>query len=384
MADRTGPRVAVVGGGVFGVTAALHLARAGCAVTLYEQGADLLLGASNVNQRRLHRGYHYPRSPETAREVVEGIRTFVEEYPEAVVADQRHYMAIARTGSLTTAEQYLRFCDEVGLEYREERPSFLRRRSVEVSLRVREYGLDVDTLRRICWRRLRRAGVTVRLRHRVGLTDLRDYDRVTLAAYAGLNHLARGIPGPGDEYQFEVCEKPVVRLPAPYRGTSVVVLDGPFLSVDPLANTDLFLVGNVTHAIHATTVGVLPLVPRGVAGLLDNGVHPPCAHSRFRAFVAAGREFFVGFEQARHDGSMFTVRSVLPNLDRTDARPTLVRRLDERTVSIFSGKIATCVDAARQAVRLVTGDGAPPSALADRAPPRWASGRTATRSGAPT
>jgi hypothetical protein len=44
---------------------------------------------------------------------------------------------------------------------------------------------------------------------------------------------------------------------------------------------------------------------------------------------------------------MFSVRAVLPNVDATDERPTLVER-DGNVVSILSGKICTAVTAARQ------------------------------------
>ena len=53
---------------------------------------------------------------------------------------------------------------------------------------------------------------------------------------------------------------------------------------------------------------------------------------------------------------MFTIRTVLPNTDATDTRPTLVHRVSERLVTLFSGKIGTCVVAADQVVSLVRSD----------------------------
>ena len=49
-------RVAIVGGGIYGATVAIVLARNGHTVTLLERSPDILLGASGVNQCRLHRG----------------------------------------------------------------------------------------------------------------------------------------------------------------------------------------------------------------------------------------------------------------------------------------------------------------------------------------
>ena len=50
---------------------------------------------------------------------------------------------------------------------------------------------------------------------------------------------------------------------------------------------------------------------------------------------------------------MFVLRVVLPYVEATDARPTQVTRIDERTVSVFSGKVVTAVDAASEIVALV-------------------------------
>jgi hypothetical protein len=122
---------------------------------------------------------------------------------------------------------------------------------------------------------------------------------------------------------------------------------------DPLGSSDLFVLGNVVHAIHHVSVGRVPDVPEELQGLLDAGIIAAPRGSNIDRFIAAGSEFFEEFERAEHVGSMFTVRAVLPGLDGTDERPTLVRDIDDRTVSVFSGKIDTCIRAAKETARLV-------------------------------
>ena len=69
-------RIAVVGGGIFGTTAALYAARAGHTVHLFEKRPSLLREASGINQYRLHRGYHYPRSTDTALSALQAESSF--------------------------------------------------------------------------------------------------------------------------------------------------------------------------------------------------------------------------------------------------------------------------------------------------------------------
>ena len=73
----------------------------------------------------------------------------------------------------------------------------------------------------------------------------------------------------------------------------------------------------------------------------------------FPRFRDAAAEFFPDATELEHVGSMFTIRTVLPGLDATDERPTLVTAVDERLVTVFSGKVGTCVRAAEEVAAIV-------------------------------
>ncbi|WP_274918207.1 FAD-dependent oxidoreductase [Streptomyces sp. WZ-12] len=356
-------RIAVVGGGIFGATTAVELARTGYSVVLFEQSHTLLSAASSANQRRLHRGYHYPRGMDTVAAVMRAFGAFKTEYGAAIHNRSAHYVAIAKRNSLVTAERYLAFCDRVGLPYREEYPPFLRRRSVELSVRIAEAHIDINELRRLCSARLAAAGVEVRLRTRADRRTLREFDQVVLATYSSINALHPGPVSALPEYQFEVCEKPLVALPPMYLGHSLVIMDGPFMCLDQVAGTRRFLLGNVDHAIHATTVGPYPLIPGPLMQYVNAGLVRRPQVTRFPDFQRFARRYVTGFAEAGHLGSYFTVRAVLPHVETTDDRPTLVRRLDDRTVALFGGKIATCVASARQVAGLLREGGWQPLAV---------------------
>ena len=350
---RTGSqRIAVVGGGIFGATAAIELAERGHRVELFERSDDLLSSASGINQYRLHRGYHYPRSRETAMDCRNSEPEFRAAFPEAVADGGDHFYAIAARDTLTSGPDYLEFCRALELDFEIEHAPVLRRDAVSLSVRVRETMFDPGTLRRLVWERLRQAGVAVSLNTEIEAPDLDDYDHVVIATYANVNRL---LPEEATRraYQFEVCEKPVVRLPDRYAGQSVVVMDGPFMCFDPIGSSDLFVLGNVVHAIHHVSIGRVPDVPPEYRGLLDRGIIESPPITNIERFIAAGSEMFEDFDRMEHVGSMFTIRAVLPGVDVTDARPTLVREIDERTISVFSGKIDTCLRAANEVARLI-------------------------------
>ena len=65
-------KIAVIGGGLFGITAYIKLKRKGFDCSLFEKKKDLLCGASTNNLNRVHFGYHYPRDDETAKQSYKG------------------------------------------------------------------------------------------------------------------------------------------------------------------------------------------------------------------------------------------------------------------------------------------------------------------------
>lgn len=345
-------RCAVIGGGIFGVTSALKLAAAGHAVVLFEKESDILQAASGINQYRLHRGYHYPRSHDTIASCLTAEPLFRMFYDEAVMLDEiDHYYCIARQGSFVSGDEYIAVCDQHGLEYERRMPPVMDQSQITLSIKVREALIDPVALRRICHQRLRAAGVELRCGQAVTLADVADFDRRVLALYAASN---MGLPSDDQRaYQFELCEKLVVQLPASFAGLSVVIMDGPFTCIDPFGRTGYHVMGNVVHAIHATNVGPRPEIPDDLASYLNQGVIEHPARTNFERFMETARQFMPSIVAAEHIGSMYTVRTVLPRVEATDERPTLVRRLDERTVQIFSGKFGNCVEAANRVVELM-------------------------------
>ena len=177
--------------------------------------------------------------------------------------------------------------------------------------------------------------------------DFDDYDYVVIATYAKINELL----DESIQYQYEVVEKPVVKLPEQYKNKSVVVMDGPFMCLDPYKD-GYHVLGHVEHAIHSTNVGDYPMVlNKHIVEYLNNGVvHNPHV-TKINKFIEAGMEFFEDFDKLEHIGSMFTIRTVLAHREHDDARPTIVTQEAHNVYTIFSGKIGTCVQAANELVR---------------------------------
>jgi hypothetical protein len=333
-------RVAVIGGGVFGATAAVELANSGAQVDLFEAGRDILDGTTSRCQARLHSGYHYPRSDSTAAAAKAGAVEFSGRFPEAIRIAEHHY--VIAEDSKVSADDYLDFCDRLGLPYEVVYPTLVHH--AQVTVRVPEAFVDVPVLRRTLRRELGLAGVRVNLGHWADPGSLRGYDLTVVATY--------GQPW-SRPLRYEVCEVALVEL-GHYANQSFVVLDGEFVSLDPYNRTHMLY--DVQHTVHHANVGYAPEIPEHLAPLLGRWGAAPTNVSRVDDMLdSASRHLRMmgrhGQGVAIYHGSLFSVRAVLPDVDATDERPTLVER-DGDVVSILSGKICTAVTAARRVAEM--------------------------------
>ena len=342
---RTGS-VGVIGGGIFGVSAALELSSLGIAVTLYEKRSDILDGATARNMFRLHRGYHYPRDADTASQARDGFRSFWRAFGDAVVGHVSHYYAIASAGSRTTVEQFRTHCDQLGLRVRTIPLPYVAVDQIEECFEVEEYYFDVSRLKRIARERLLASHVRMRLGHSGSSDEVsRAHDYVVVAAYGSINQVLQELGCPRIQLQYEVCEVPIIHAPS-LRDCSIVVMDGPFVSIAPYRG-GLHLLYDVVHSVHARVIGYRGDGWPAFARHLDG---PPMAsplRTRFEPILASGRRFLTPLNDVAHIGSLFAERVVLPGVSESDKRPTLVQWVSPNVISILSGKVSVAVDAGR-------------------------------------
>src|SRR3989344_3201467 len=153
-------KIAVVGAGIYGVTIALKLSES-FDVELFESSEDILMAASGINQYRLHRGYHYPRSDKTAKEALESENPFINFYSEAICTDNSHYYLIAKEGSRTSKEEFIQFCKKHNLEHDESKFDLVNSEKLSFIAKTKEYLIDPKKLREICWEKIKKTNIKV-------------------------------------------------------------------------------------------------------------------------------------------------------------------------------------------------------------------------------
>ena len=332
-------KVAIAGAGIYGATAAIRLAEAGHAVTLFDP-LGILQAASAINQYRIHSGYHYPRSPETIRETLEERREFVSMFFPAIVRNSRHYYAIPREGSRTPPAEYEDIMRSHTLMLKPAAPDWMNFEFIQRCYEVNENVYDPELLRSLIESRIRELNINFEQREFDPGAAAR-FDCIVWATYA---------MGPSAQIfniaKYQVAEKILISLPPTLHRVALVVVDGPFTAFDPYGNSTNSLFGSAKHTNHWTTTDPEQKVPELYANILNNSEFVKVPFTRFEAMRADAALTVPSAVQANYLGSRFTVR-VVEDDPQSDRRTLYVRNSTPREFHVFSGKVVGAVKAAR-------------------------------------
>ena len=76
---------------------------------------------------------------------------------------------------------------------------------------------------------------------------------------------------------------------------------------------------------------------------MNKGIIKNIKISRFNEFVKRSSEFLPFLMKAKYIGSMFVVRALKKNVEKTDERTSSIFFNNRKIISIFSGKWNNCV-----------------------------------------
>lgn len=347
-------KVAVIGSGIFGATIALKLQGEGHQVTVFERLPAPLGGASYNNQNRLHLGYHYPRDMETARQCIKGFDAFKKTFPECIVSGFPNAYFVASEGSKTTPEDYMTFCDALGLEHEMIALDTFEPhvQGVALGLLTQEVVYDSALLGKHIARQLHDAATDVQFNTEVTNIEPRgdqlvlttsagteSFDAVVNATYASISRLAGALGLPLVERQYEYTAVPIIETP--FAQTGVTIMDGSFMTVLPFGNSGNHLLYHVDHTV----------IDRAVSthldrSWLDQATSPFSridAQGLFEKMRDATSRFVPALKDARLKGFLHGPRMVLARRDDTDARPSIIDQPLPGYISVFSGKIDHCM-----------------------------------------
>ncbi len=337
-------RIAVIGGGFFGLYIAAHLASRKFRVTLFEREDSPLSRASYVNQARVHNGYHYPRSILTALRSRVLFPRFVHEFEDCIDHSFEAYYLIGRILSKVSAKQFEAFCRRIGAPA-VLAPSKIARltnpKLVEAAFAVTEFAFDAVKLQRQLMERAMDHGVQCLLGTTVrhvsassgGLevfygptadplaTESMEVDQVLNCTYSMINSLLNRSQLGMIPLKHEMTEMVLVEPPDELRNVGITVMCGPFFSIMPFPSRGLHSFSHVRYTPHYEWSDA-PGAPYADAGEHLASFEKRTAWTKMRYDA---RRYLPAIDDCKYRESLWEVKTVLPRSESDDSRPILFR-----------------------------------------------------------
>jgi len=255
-------KIAIIGGGLFGITAYFFLKEKNYQCSIFEQKSTLLAGASTNNLNRVHLGYHYPRDQLTTKQCITGYRSFTKFYKKAIIKKFQNYYFIAKSSKVNFVK-YLNFCCKNNLQYKKVDINnfFLKLKNIEGGIQVNEPIYDWKIIKNVIKKKIQKIkNNKINLNEKIikiekvsnsyNITSSKkkyNFDYIIDATYNGSNTLIKNLTKPKKNlyqltYVAEFTSKQLDKI-------GIAIMDGKYFSFLPNGNSKKNIFYHVKYSV---------------------------------------------------------------------------------------------------------------------------------------
>jgi hypothetical protein len=328
-------KILVIGAGIFGVSIALTMSEQNFDVTLVDKDYKILNNASMCNHNRLHYGFHYPRSLETAKQSLDGFEIFEKKFKNCILKDFKNYYLIDKKSKVSKTE-YKSFCEEIGVEFTESYPhDMINIDTIDYSVLTKEPVFDYISIEMTLNESLKNSNVNLILNYEINnFSQLTEFDVIINTSYHQINKINDIFNIEKINLKFQDVIIPIFKMNNSKIG--LTVMDGDFCSVMPKGfEKNKFLLYHVKNSVIKNFIGYYP--PNEWFQTNDD------INKIINSIYLESSKYFPFLENSEQDGFWRTVRALPINND--DGRiSTFTHNTigDKEIFSVLSGKITTC------------------------------------------
>ncbi len=359
----------IIGAGIYGLYSALFLAPKGKSITILEYDKEAVSRATYINQARVHNGYHYPRSYSTAIKSAKYFDRFNRDFEFAINNKFDKIYATSKEYSLTSAEQFEKFCEYSNVPCEEiNHKKYFKDSVVDGVFLTQEYAFDAMKIKDYFLEKLKEYNnVEIVYNTRIQEIEKRTNDyRLTMqnkdeyissfvlnATYASTNQITNKVGFEQFKIKYEICEIIKCSTTKNIENVGITVMDGPFFSVMPFGLTGVHSLTSVTFTPHITSYDKLPTFDcqKGLDTCSPNqlgncNLCPNKPKTAWNYMNTLARKYLIDDINLKYEGSLFSMKPILMASELDDSRPTVIREFtnDPTFISVLSGKINTIYD----------------------------------------
>jgi len=132
-----------------------------------------------------------------------------------------------------------------------------------------------------------------------------------------------------------------------------MVLDGKFVCLDPYLGTKYHLLSSNKHSKIETKISYFPIFKDKRKKYINKGIIKDRSISLFNKFIIHGSKYLEFLNQSKYIGSYYVVRALEINKEKTDERLNKINFIDDKIVTIFSGKWNTSITVAKKIINMI-------------------------------
>ena len=341
----------IIGGGFYGSMVALHLSKSiGIKkVAILEKESKIFSRASSNNQYRIHNGYHYPRSFNTANRSRINFKKFIKEWPiEVINKGVTSLYAIPKLLSKINANQFVKFCHSIDAKIKPSNKHdwrFFDKSKFDGIFETQEYCFNQRYLKEKIEKDLNLNDIDTFFKNEVieitkgansslKLKVLEDEsiqtfncDLVINCSYSGLNQLRGDLLGPSTKLKHEIVEIVFVEAPVDLIGYGVTIMDGPFFSILPTSNKRVHSLTHVRYSPHLTWIDNTEINPY-------NRFSSYKKNTRVERMIRSAEKYMPMLGNSKYIGSKFEIKTILEKNEIDDGRPIFFEK-DKNLPNLF-------------------------------------------------
>ncbi len=356
----------IIGGGLYGMYAGLFCAKNNENVLIIESEKEPLIKATLANQARVHMGYHYPRSLETAIKSKGYFERFNNDFSDCINSKFKQVYATSSAFSWTNKDQFIKFCKDASIHCEvEDVNKYFNDDLCDGAYDTVEYTYDAEILKNRLIKEVKNYD-NITILYNTSVTSIKNDEEyyiindkyktkfVLNATYASVNQIQHMAGFEPFKIKYELCEIILCKVSDNLKDIGITVMDGPFFSIMPFGKTGLHSLTSVTFTPHTTSFDKLPTFncqnkSNGYCSPKLLGDCNQCAAKPESAWLymsTLARKYLKPEYEFEYVGSLFSMKPILKASEIDDSRPTVVKKFSDNPtfVSVLSGKINTIYD----------------------------------------
>lgn len=360
----------IIGAGLYGLYSAIICAKQNDNVLVVEIDDEPFSRATYINQARVHMGYHYPRSLETAIKSKGYFERFVADYSDCILFNFDQVYATSSNFSWTNAKQFEKFCKDANIKCEPlQAAKFFKDDMADGAFLTKEYTYDAKILLQNLLRDLKKYP-NVEMKTGCSVQSIKkdnEYYQLELSTkesittpflinttYASVNQIHNMLGIEPFKIKYELCEIILCKINDQLKDVGITVMDGPFFSIMPFGKTGYHSLTSVTFTPHKTSYEALPTFEcqkrsQGKCSpeqLGNCNTCPAKPKSAWPYMSHLAKKYLKDEYEFEYVDSLFSMKPILKTSEVDDSRPTVLRKITENPtfITVLSGKINTVYD----------------------------------------